>query len=143
MKRRRCTRCRRRPVAPGHTRCRPCKNRSWAERRPAYSELSQRERRHQIARAYANVYQRMGKLKPKPRKVRGCRRRPEKHHPDYSKPLHVEWVCRPHHMNEFEEAERRRAVLGLAAEEPSEGRDTATQQQTAAAPAERTSLAAR
>jgi hypothetical protein len=27
-----------------------------------------------------------------------CDRKPEAHHPDYSAPLAVSWLCRPHHM---------------------------------------------
>jgi hypothetical protein len=105
MTRRCCTRCRRRPPAPGHTRCRPCKNRSWQGRRPAYGELPERQREREIARAYARVYQSRGKLKPKPCQLRRtsktpCRGPIEKHHPDYSKPLEVVWGCQRHHREE-------------------------------------------
>ena len=47
-------------------------------------------------RAYANVYQRRGRLKPQP--CIFCGTRAEKHHPDYSRPLLVVWVCRDHHL---------------------------------------------
>jgi hypothetical protein len=104
MRRRHCTRCQRRPPAPGHTRCRPCKNRTWQAARPTYGELPEWQRKREIARAYARAYQRLGKLKPKPCEVRGCNQKPEKHHEDYSKPLQVRWLCRRHHMAEHERA---------------------------------------
>lgn len=37
-----------------------------------------------------------GKLKTQPCWV--CGVKAEAHHPDYSKPLEVVWLCRPHHM---------------------------------------------
>jgi hypothetical protein len=37
-----------------------------------------------------------GKLKRQPCWV--CGQKAEAHHPDYSRPLEVVWLCRPHHM---------------------------------------------
>jgi hypothetical protein len=48
------------------------------------------------ARSYANVYQRRGKLIPKPCEVCGDPK-VEKHHDDYTKPLEVRWLCKRHH----------------------------------------------
>ena len=55
------------------------------------------------ARAYANVYQKRGKLLPEPCAV--CHAlRAEKHHEDYSKPLQVRWLCRKcHHDIHFDD----------------------------------------
>lgn len=50
------------------------------------------------ARAYANVYQRRGKLVPQPCEVCGSAE-VEKHHDDYRKPLQVTWFCRQHHLD--------------------------------------------
>jgi hypothetical protein len=97
---RRCTRCHRRPPAPGHTRCRPCKNRQWSQNRPAYRDLPEWQRRRHIARSYANVYQQRGEIKPKPCKKCGTRRGVQKHHTDYRKPLAVIWLCARDHRRE-------------------------------------------
>jgi hypothetical protein len=97
MKRRRCTRCRRRSPAPGHTRCRPCKNRYWRENRPTYAELPEWQRKRHIARAYVGVYVRTGRLRPKPCEQCGTTRLV---HNDYSKPLAVRWLCQRHHRAE-------------------------------------------
>lgn len=47
-------------------------------------------------RSYANTYERRGKLKREP--CEDCGARAEKHHPDYSKPLEVVWLCRDCHL---------------------------------------------
>jgi hypothetical protein len=65
--------------------------------RPKYSELSGEERKKVNARAYANVYQRRGKIERHPCYV--CLSpRAEKHHEDYDKPLQVRWICRKCHV---------------------------------------------
>jgi len=63
-----------------------------------YKDLSPEGRRRSIARAYANVYQRRGKLKPQPCEDCGGDK-VEKHHADYSKPLAVTWLCRRCHLS--------------------------------------------
>lgn len=50
------------------------------------------------ARAYANTYQRRGKLIPQPCCICGSMEGLEKHHEDYTKPLNVIWYCREHHI---------------------------------------------
>ena len=39
---------------------------------------------------------RRGLLKPAPCEVCGAEKA-EAHHPDYDRPLHVQWLCRAHH----------------------------------------------
>ena len=58
--------------------------------------MSDEQRRHDRARAYANVYRKRGKLVPEP-----CARCGATdvvmHHEDYGRPLDVTWLCRPCH----------------------------------------------
>jgi hypothetical protein len=50
------------------------------------------------ARATLGVYLRRGKVQKKPCEHPGCGKTTvQAHHPDYSKPLDVVWLCRPHH----------------------------------------------
>jgi hypothetical protein len=48
-------------------------------------------------RSYAHTYQKRGRLIPQPCAVCGSNKA-EKHHPDYSKPLLVVWLCYFHHQ---------------------------------------------
>lgn len=77
--------------------CRACHNAYMRERRPKHSELSENQRLRAVARAYANVYQRRGKLIPRPCEKCGAEQ-VQKHHHDYSKPLEVVWLCQPCHL---------------------------------------------
>jgi hypothetical protein len=63
--------------------------------RPKYGKLTAEQRLKSRARAYANVYQKRGKLVPELCEV--CGGKAEKHHPDYGRPLEVKWLCRIHH----------------------------------------------
>ena len=61
--------------------------------------LSAEQRKRSSVRAYANVYQKRGKLVA-PTECERCGKAPpaEKHHGDYSAPLVVTWLCRPCHI---------------------------------------------
>ena len=76
--------------------CRPCRARymqKWRKDRV----LSEEQRLKEMVRAYARVYTKRGFLKQEP--CLGCgHAETEKHHPDYSRPLHVIWLCRACHM---------------------------------------------
>lgn len=76
--------------------CRNCAAAYMRKTRPAYKELTEQQRKRVIARAYANVYLRRGKIKRK--RCRICGKKAHMHHPDYSKPLEIEWLCRKHHL---------------------------------------------
>jgi hypothetical protein len=65
--------------------------REW-RKTAAYSED---QRAKQRVRAYAGIYKRRGKLVEQPCEV--CGAKAEMHHPDYSKPLEVRWLCTRHH----------------------------------------------
>lgn len=76
--------------------CRPCHAeyaRTWRKSHPMNPE----QRRKDNCRSYANTYLRRGKIKREP-----CARCgdlfAEMHHADYSKPLEIEWLCRPCHL---------------------------------------------
>lgn len=77
--------------------CRQCKNAYSREHRPKHNELTPEARAKSNARAYANTYQRRGKIAPRPCENCGAPQA-EKHHDDYSKPLVVRWLCRCCHV---------------------------------------------
>jgi hypothetical protein len=77
------------------SRCRACHAAGMREWR-AGRELSEEQKRRDTARSYANVYQRRGRLVPQPCQV--CGGVAQKHHPDYSRPLDVVWLCRSCHL---------------------------------------------
>lgn len=64
--------------------------------RPSYRRLTAEQRRRSNCRAYANVYQRRGKLIPQP--CERCGAPAQKHHEDYAQPLQVRWLCRRCHL---------------------------------------------
>ena len=76
--------------------CNPCRAALMRRTRKRYCQLSPEERKKSNARAYANSEQRRGKISPV-----DCQRcgnpKAQKHHPDYSKPLKVIWLCRKCH----------------------------------------------
>ena len=76
--------------------CRACealKVRQWRKTHP----LTPEQRRKHNARMIARGYWVRGKLRQKP-----CRHcgdaNSQRHHPDYSRPLFVIWLCRPCHL---------------------------------------------
>ena len=77
--------------------CRACHAAYARDHRPRHVELPEDQRLRSNARAYANVYQRRGKLVPAPCSI--CHDpAAQKHHDDYSKPLQVRWLCRKCHL---------------------------------------------
>lgn len=78
--------------------CRACHAaymREWRKTNP----MSPEQKRKDNARSYANVYLRRGKIQRQPCKACG-HEKAEMHHHDYAKPLEVEWLCRPCHLQE-------------------------------------------
>lgn len=66
--------------------------------RPVFSELPAEAKRRSIARSYAHVYLKRGKLTKGPCMACG-NENSQIHHEDYSKPLVVTWLCRPCHLS--------------------------------------------
>jgi len=67
--------------------------REWRKTHP----MSAEQRRKDNCRSYAKVYLQRGKLTREPCCLcdgDGA----EMHHPDYSQPLNVVWLCRDHHL---------------------------------------------
>lgn len=75
--------------------CRSCHNAYEREHRKPQTE-EQRERG--VCRSYANVYKSRGRLVPEPCEACGSTANVEMHHDDYTRPLDVRWLCRPHHV---------------------------------------------
>jgi hypothetical protein len=65
--------------------------RAWRKAHP----LTPEQRLKDNARSYAGTYRRRGKLKEQPCFV--CGAPAQMHHPDYSSPLDVLWICKLHH----------------------------------------------
>jgi hypothetical protein len=63
--------------------------------RPRHSELTDEQRRKANCRSYSGTLQTRGVLIAQPCEV--CGAPAEKHHPDYSDPRRVEWLCPPCH----------------------------------------------
>ena len=77
--------------------CRACHAAYARNNRPRHVDLPDDQRQRSVARAYANVYQRRGKLLPESCAL--CQDpSAQKHHDDYSKPLQVTWLCRKCHL---------------------------------------------
>ena len=81
---------------------------SWNFRNGLY--VNDREAAH-VGRAHTATTRaiKSGKLVPKPCERCGATDRIEAHHPDYSKPLEVKWLCFPCHRALHVEERRRRA----------------------------------
>jgi hypothetical protein len=89
--------------APAYRYCLSCHAAYMREHRPKHSELKPEQRRKANSRTMANVYQKRGKIVPRP--CEACSSNDaQKHHDDYSKPLIVRWLCRSCHLKLHREA---------------------------------------
>ena len=76
--------------------CLPCQRESMRKSRLIAGPVSEIERRKGIARSTLHVAIRRGKLSKGPCAVCSAAN-VHGHHPDYSKPLEVVWLCPVHH----------------------------------------------
>jgi len=77
--------------------CNPCHAgymREWRKTHP----LTEEQRMKDSCRSYAGTYLRRGKIEKSPCLKCG-KSDSQMHHEDYSKPLSVEWLCRPCHLS--------------------------------------------
>jgi hypothetical protein len=76
--------------------CRACGATKFRQWRKAHPLTAEQRRKHNV-RMLSHKYWLRGKLRQKP-----CRHcgdaNSERHHPDYSRPLFVIWLCRPCHL---------------------------------------------
>jgi len=95
-----CSKCKIRPRKnQGKSRyCLECHSAYMKEWRKTHP-LSEKQYQKEKARAYAREYLKRGKIQKK-----HCERcdswQSQMHHPDYSKPLKVVWLCCKHHLEE-------------------------------------------
>src|SRR5688572_12977486 len=77
--------------------CRKCHAAYMRATRPKHSQLSDEQRLKANVRAIVKYYIKIGTVQKLNCSV--CNSpRSEAHHEDYSKPLEVIWLCRPHHL---------------------------------------------
>ncbi len=91
-----CSRCCVEHTRPKQRYCKACHAAYTREWRKTHA-LSAEQRRKAECRWRANALQKLGELVPQPCRTCGASK-VEKHHPDYSKPLNVIWLCRPCHL---------------------------------------------
>jgi hypothetical protein len=72
--------------------CHAANMRTWRASHP----MTEEQRLKDISRSYANTYLKRGKIAPEPCVF--CGAKAQMHHPDYSKPLEIIWLCRKHHL---------------------------------------------
>ena len=108
-----CCRCGKLKERIGRSLCRACSNlylRQWRKRHPMTDE----QRWKHNVRGIARSYWLHGKLRQKP--CRHCgESRTERHHPDYTRPLYVIWLCRPCHLKLHANKRRRARRLAMQA----------------------------
>src|SRR5258708_23011340 len=107
-----CSNCKIEHTRQGQRYCVDCHSaymREWRKTHP----LNEDEKYKDNCRSAANAYKKRGHLIQKP-----CRicwdPDSQMHHPDYDRPLEVEWLCRPCHL-ELHRIERSKAIQEMIA----------------------------
>lgn len=94
-----CSRCHGPNDRPGQRYCRACHAAYMRANRPMHRDLPPEQRKRANTRAYSRVLEQRGQLKRKPCRKCGANHA-ERHHPDYSNPRLVDWLCTPCHQME-------------------------------------------
>ena len=94
--------------------CHAAYQRNWRKTHPLSPEAKKRD----IARSYAGTYKRRGRLVPQPC-ISCSATQSQMHHPDYSQPLAVQWLCRPCHL-QLHKAQEKGWLSSLVASQTSE-----------------------
>jgi hypothetical protein len=92
-----CSRCQAEPAEPGQRWGRSCRNAHKRTQRKI-NPMTDEERKRANCRSATRVYVRRGVLVKRPCEVCGDEKS-QAHHPDYSQPKLVQWLCRPHHLD--------------------------------------------
>lgn len=85
--------------------CKACHASYMRQYRPKHSDLPPEARMRANTRSYANSYLRRGMIERQPCFSCGSERS-QMHHPDYSKPLEVVWLCRECHLDLHHDREK-------------------------------------
>lgn len=97
MKRKKiCGKCGINPRRPTHAYCLSCHAKGMREYRKTHP-LTKEQRIKDTCRSYAYVYFKRGKISKNPCEKCG-NNNSQMHHPDYGKPLCVNWLCRKCHL---------------------------------------------
>lgn len=98
----------------GQRDCRDCHNafmRVWRKSTPLTAE----QRTKMVCHSYSNVYLQRGNIVKQSCRYPGCGKAAQMHHPDYSEPLRVIWLCHEHHRLVHSSEEAAARVDGLFA----------------------------
>ncbi len=92
-----CSKCSEMTESPLKRYCNSCHAAYMREWRKT-NRLSGLARAKATTRAHSRIYVMRGKLKPQPCQTCGTTANLQRHHPDYSKPLEIQWLCKKHHL---------------------------------------------
>lgn len=81
--------------------------REWRKTHPLTPEQKVKD----TCRSYSCILEKRGNIQRQPCQV--CGERAERHHPDYSDPWNVVWVCRKCHLDMHEAARREQRFDGV------------------------------
>jgi len=116
-----CEGCKATPENPGARYCNTCAlERKRARWRHRHRKLSPEARKRANARSYLHSYIRRGLIVKLPCQECGGLD-VEAHHPDYSKPLEVIWLCRGKHLALSGQVERVKVLYRIKAVQPQHG----------------------